>query len=152
MTPALSFLDTLKAATVNTETAEVAFRREVEERTKMLERERAFAFRRFNLMRMVADAIATAESEEVAVAATLAMVRIKLGWESDSDARTEVLTRFAPIAQAAFKSLSPPESDKPPPDVLKALAEFETWYASTHPAPFWVLFEHYIPETPRVDF
>jgi len=33
-----------------------------------------------------------------------------------------------------------------------ALAQFETWYAQTHTTPFWTLFEHYIPETPRVDF
>ena len=26
------------------------------------------------------------------------------------------------------------------------------WYAATHPQPFWVLFETYMPETPRVDF
>jgi hypothetical protein len=44
-------------------------------------------------------------------------------------------------------------------DVLKTAAEeaeaaegFETWYAATHPAAFWALFEQYIPETPRVDF
>ena len=36
--------------------------------------------------------------------------------------------------------------------LLGALDEFETWYHSTHPNAFWVLFEHYMPETPRVDF
>jgi hypothetical protein len=38
------------------------------------------------------------------------------------------------------------------PDVLAALGEFERWYAETHPKPFWVLFENYMSETPRVDF
>ena len=60
MTFAASFLDTLKAATVAAETAEAKFRREIAERTRQLERERAFAFRRFNLMRAVADAVASA--------------------------------------------------------------------------------------------
>ncbi len=34
-------------------------------------------------------------------------------------------------------------------DRLKA---FEEWYAQTHPQPFWILFENYMPETPVVDF
>jgi hypothetical protein len=37
-------------------------------------------------------------------------------------------------------------------DVIDALTEFERWYAETHPKPFWVLFENYMPETPVVDF
>jgi hypothetical protein len=36
--------------------------------------------------------------------------------------------------------------------VPEALAAFEAWYAGNRPTPFWVLFEHYIPETPQVDF
>ena len=69
------------------------------------------------------------------------------------------MSRFAPVAQAMFASLSPeiaaPLDDKPPttpPDVIGTLAEFERWYAETHPGPFWVLFENYMTETPVVDF
>jgi hypothetical protein len=36
--------------------------------------------------------------------------------------------------------------------VPDTLAEFENWYAGSRPVLFWVLFEQYIPETPRVDF
>jgi hypothetical protein len=36
--------------------------------------------------------------------------------------------------------------------MARALAEFEMWYRSTHSDAFWIHFEHYIPETPRVDF
>jgi hypothetical protein len=149
---AASFLDTLKAATVETESAEADFRREVAERTKQLAQERAFAFRRFNLMRAVAEAVASAESEEIAVAASLAVVRAKIGWTNDSEARTETLAHFAPIARAVFRSLGPSQEGEPLPDVIGALSDFEAWYVSSHPAAFWVLFEQYIPETPRVDF
>jgi len=38
------------------------------------------------------------------------------------------------------------------PDVAAALGEFEAWYAAAHGSAFWVLFDHYMPETPRVDF
>ena len=62
-----------------------------------------------------------------------------------------MLARFAPIAQAVFANLLPGE-EKSETDVPAALTQFETWYSQTHTTPFWTLFEHYIPETPRVDF
>ena len=63
MIPPASFLDTLKAAADNAAQAEDTFRREIEERTKALGRERAFAFRRLNLLRSIAEAVATAGRE-----------------------------------------------------------------------------------------
>jgi hypothetical protein len=37
-------------------------------------------------------------------------------------------------------------------DVRQALADFEDWYQATYRTPFWSLFEHYMTETPVVDF
>jgi hypothetical protein len=147
-----SFLDSLKESAAKADSAEADFRRKIGERIKGFEQARAFAYRRLNFMRALAEATAAAESEEIAVAHALAVVRTKLGWSSDSEARTAVLSRLAPVAQAMFTRLSPPEKNAPPPDIAKALADFEKWYGETHAQPFWVLFEHYMPETPRVDF
>ena len=144
MRPSAPFLDTLELAASRSAQAESDIRREWAERIKTLERERAFAHRRFNFVRAIAEAVATAESEEIAVAAATAAVRAKLGWWDESDARTEVLSRFVPIAQQIFAGLASvveKEGEAPPPDVLGALAAFETWYRETHPHPFWVLFE-----------
>ena len=162
MKPTPSFLDELKCAADKTATAEDEIRREAAQRIKALEVERAFAFRRLNLMRAIAEVVAGAEGEEIAVAAATAVLRAKLGWSSDSEARDEVITRFAPVAVAMYASLSPeietPSGQEPAqekiqvPDVLGALTEFERWYAEMHPVAFWVLFENYMPETPRVDF
>ncbi|MFA6265563.1 MAG: hypothetical protein WC670_07615 [Pseudolabrys sp.] len=158
MTPGPSFLDTLKHAADHAGAAEEAFRREIAERTKALANERAFAFRRYNLMRSVAEAVASAESEEIAVAAATAILRAKLDWDTDSEARIDVLSRFAIVAQQMFAALTPPDDDAsaadevPAVEVLEVLAAFEKWYAETHPNVFWVLFEHYMPETPLVDF
>jgi hypothetical protein len=158
MKPASSFLDELKLAADKTSTAEDEIRREMAERIKALEVERAYAFRRLNLMRAIAEVVATAEGEEIGVAAATAVLRARLGWSSDSEARDEVITRFAPVAIAMYASLSPEietpsgQQPAPEPDVLAALTEFERWYAETHPVAFWVLFENYMPETPRVDF
>jgi hypothetical protein len=153
MEPGPSFLDSLERAADRATAAESDFRRGIAERIKALESERAFAFRRLNLMRAIAEVVAGAESEEVAVAGAGAVLRTKLGWSSESEARTAVVSRFAPVAQVMFASLAPSDDeDAPRPDVIKALAEFETWYAETHPGPFWSLFENYMPETPVVDF
>ena len=67
MMPGPSFLDDLEHATERATQAENHFRRDVARQIKALENERAFSFRRYNLMRAVADAVASAESEEIAV-------------------------------------------------------------------------------------
>jgi hypothetical protein len=159
MIPTPSFLDNLKLAADAATVAEEKFRREIASRTKALETERAFAFRRLNTMRAIAEVVAGAEAEEIAVAAATAVLRAKLGWGTDSEARDLVISRFVPVAQAMFASPSPqiaaPAGDEPPPappDVIGTLAEFERWYDETHSGPFWVLFENYMTETPVVDF
>jgi hypothetical protein len=153
MGPAASYLDALKLSADQSAIAENEFRNQIAARIKELEKQRSFAFRRLNLMKEISSVIASAESEEIAVAAATAVLRAKLGWASDSDARVAVVSSFAPVAQAMFASLAPVESDdEEKPDVIRTLAEFEVWYEATHPNPFWVLFENYMPETPVVDF
>jgi len=148
-----SFLSTLELAAKQSAQSEKDFRREWAERIKNLERERAFAHRRLNFMRAIVDALASAESEEIAVAAATAVMRAKLGWASDSDARAEVLARFVPVARQVFVSLLPAADDGGPfADIIHALNEFETWYCETHPSSFWMLFENQMPETPLIDF
>ena len=153
MTASAGFLAALELTAKHSAQAESEFRRDRAERLKALERERAFAHRRLNFMRAIGDAVGKTESEEIAVAAATAAMRAKLGWWDESEARTQVLSRFAPVAQQMFASLAPIIEEKaPPPDVLAALAQFETWYPETHPHPFWMLFENEMPQTPLVDF
>jgi len=148
---AMSFLQDLHAAAREAEAAEAQFRGEAAARIAGLEQQRAFAHRRLNLMKGVVEAVGSAENEPTAVAYALAALRARLGWETDSEARAAVLARFAPVAEAVFASLVP-GTDGSEADVPAALTRFETWYSQTHTTPFWTLFEHYIPETPRVDF
>jgi hypothetical protein len=153
MTASAPFLDTLELAAEHSAQAESNFRRDWADRVKALERERAFAHRRLNFMRAIAEAVATTESEEIAVAAATAAMRAKLGWWDESDARTQVLSRFAPVAQQMFAALAPVvDEEAARPDVLGALVAFESWYRETHPHSFWMLFENEMPQTPLVDF
>ena len=146
------FLAVLQSAADNAAVAEAQFRRDANRRFAALEAARAFAHRRLNLMRAIADAAARPESEEIAVANALAVLREKLGWHGDSEARSEVLSHFAPVARAVAGSVSARDDGGSEPDVMTTLAEFEAWYAQNHPGPFWALFEQHFPETPLVDF
>lgn len=141
----------LAAAADRARDEEAAYRREAAARIAALETERAFAFRRLAVMRATADAVAAAPDEPIAVAGALAALRSRLGWTSDSDARAAVLSRFAAVAAALFAAADPAREGAATA-VEASLAEFEAWYAGAHGRPFWTLFEHEIPETPRVDF
>lgn len=147
---ALPVLQALAAAADGADRAERQYRQDAGQRIAALEQERAFAFRRLNLMRELADAIAGADAEESAVGIAAATLRGKLGWSSESEARSEVTERFAPVAQALFRSLT--GEDEPVPAPQLALADFERWYADSRKTPFWILFERYVQETPLVDF
>ena len=145
-----SFLLELKTAAEAAKTAEGSFRREAALRISTLEQERAFAFRRLNLMQAIAEAVASAESEEIGVANALAVLRACLGWSSDSEARSEVIIRFSPVALAVFRAAA--SGEEPVVNAHAALETFEHWYVQTRGSSFWLLFEHPMPDTPLVDF
>jgi len=145
-----SFLDAMRQSADRAAAAEEGFRRDYAQRVAVLERERAHAFRRFNFMRSLADAVAAGESE-TAVARALAVFRDKLGWAGDSEARTATVEHFRPVIESMMEALGAKDGEAVP-DVPGALAEFEAWYAAAHGSAFWMLFDHYMPETPRVDF
>lgn len=151
MSGAIPLLETLESAANGAAAAETAYRREAAERIKTLERERSFAFRRLSLMKPITEAVAQAESEEVAVAASQAILRAKLGWSTDSEARSAILTQFAAVARGLFAYLHP-QPEMPAAAVLAVLADFEAWYEATHRTSFWDLFDQPIPEMPLVDF
>ncbi|TDR84563.1 hypothetical protein [Enterovirga rhinocerotis] len=110
MTRLSLWLDELGRATAAAETAEQDYRADFARRVAALAEERAVAYRRANLVRAVAEAVAGAEDEQAAVAHGLAVLRTRLGWSSDSEARTEILSRFAPVCAAAFSARDPSPS------------------------------------------
>ncbi|WP_374368445.1 hypothetical protein [Dongia sp.] len=147
-----SFLQVLDTAAHEAAMAEKAYRREAADRIKLLERARSFAFRRLGLLQVMSDAVGRAESEEMAVANCLAILRAKLGWLSEDDeARSAVLTRFALVAKAMFAHLQPAE-EVPAPNVVEEMIVFEAWYESSQSTSFWNLFDQPMVETPLVDF
>lgn len=152
MSATASFMNDLQQATLQADNAETELQKEIVARRNAIERDRKFAYRRFNFMRSMTDAVASADKPEIAVANAQAAMRNSLGWSDDSESRQAALTEFAPVALAVYASLAPAEAEPPEPDVLGELAAFETRYETRFGSPFWVLFENYIPETPLVDF
>ncbi len=163
----------LTAAAAEAQAREEAFRADMAVTAKRLETERATAYRRLNFMRTLAHLAASAETPEAAAGAAKAHVRASFGWDTDSEARTGVLEHIAPIATALFSAthaMEPQagavdgtaqdtslavrtcaEAEEPVAPAV-ALSAFENWYEQTRASSFWFLFEHYMPETPRVDY
>ena len=150
-TAATSFLDELKTVATRAEAAEAQYRQEAVQRTAQLEKERAFAYRRLNLLNAVAGAMPRAvEDEDAAVTDGLVLLRDRLNWSTVDESRNEVLRRFAPVVVAVLRAVAHPESASPG-SVADALAEFETWYLDQRRNPFWALFEQELPELPLVE-
>lgn len=164
MTAAATYIERLQKAADEAQSLEVAYRREAATRIAALERERALAFRRMNLMRSVAEAAKPQvddtsdpvgqSGEEIAVARALALVRVRLGWLSDSETRDKTLARFAPVVIALHRVSVGQDQSMPDGSqaIGEALGRFEAWYEEAHGVSFWMLFENPMPDTPRVDF
>ncbi|MEO3385311.1 hypothetical protein [Mesorhizobium sp. CAU 1741] len=150
------FIAALRAEAARCEEAETEFRRTMNARLAALTQARAFANRRMNLMRSMLDVVTRCEDRDVAVASALSVLRGRLGWRDDSPARDDVLSEYAKLAGAGFDAThqpeAPAEASAEPVDVGEALEAFEQWYVGARGKPFWVLFEHYMPETQLVDF
>lgn len=156
MTPSPTFLDALKSAADQASGAETAFHRELAQRIKLLEQERAFAFRRLNLMQLIANSVMASEDRDVAIAGSLAMVRIELGWDGEDDGHNLVMTQLKPVSEAVLAVLNPPaeenaQPEAPAPDPVEALKQFEQWYTATYQRSFWSLFDQERPELPLVE-
>jgi hypothetical protein len=150
--PAQALLATFEAAATAAGAAETAIRKRAEAEIAAAERERAFAYRRLNLMRTLIRATAAAETEEEAAGRGVAAVRAQLGWDADSATRVETLGRFSPVVRAVFAGLAPTEDGKTrTADVAGTLTDFEAWYERTYGLSFWRLFEQEIAELPLVE-
>jgi len=149
--PATAVLAAFEKAAGTASEAEAAMRRQMEAEMLRLERERAFAYRRLNFMRALSSGILPAENEQAAVANGCVVVRAELGWENDSETRTETLARLAPVIEATFACLTAAAGDRAADHIVQALSDFEAWYRARFEQPFWMLFERHVEELPLVE-
>jgi hypothetical protein len=144
MSDAAEFMAGLHAQANAAAAEETAWRQEAARRGELLERARAHAFRRWNVLRELSAAMqGDAEDREAAVARGLAQVRQRLGWPDVPDAsRQAVLEALRPVAEALLGNGEPQE----------AVAAFETWFETRTGASFWALLDQPVYDTPVVDF
>lgn len=131
------WLDDLDEAGRNAAAEEDAYRRDFARRVAELAEARAVAFRRANLVRAISDAVALAEDEQAAVAHGLAVLRTRLGWSSDSEARAEILASFAPVCEAihAARISSAPHAEVLAGGESRSTQDDASFEAGLRPAP-----------------
>ncbi len=142
-----AYLDGLDAAARAASTAERDWQAEAARRAAELKAERAFAWRRLNLMRSLAGAVRGGEDEETALAAGRAAFLRETGLTGATEAQRQVAERFAPVLIAIRAAIAEDGAGDP----SAALAAFEAWYAEDRGRPFLALMEREIVDLPLVE-
>jgi hypothetical protein len=152
----------LEADCTAAERAERSARAEIDARLREVERARAFAWRRLNVLKDMMRAAAVEPDRGVAVERQLAGLFRDIGWiESSLDelgsGALPLLDRLRPIAEALHGACHPRDADQPATDgaaldVLAAFRAFEDWFEADRGQPFLQVFERYVPPTPPVEF
>lgn len=138
----------LEAVAASAWREEEALRHRMAAEVARLERRRAFAHRRMNLVRTLIAPIAAAATEEAAASAQRAAARRELGWEREGDYHRAILDRLKPVGIALWHSVRGEESATA---ALAELEAFETWFETSHKEPFYALFDRTPPEVGLVE-
>jgi hypothetical protein len=139
-------IETLTAAARTASIAEQDHQKEAARRAAELRVERAFAWRRLNLVRATASAVRGAEGPEAIASPGRATLLREVGWAGATEAQREVAERFVPVAASLAAAAAGEEADP-----AAALAAFEAWYAEARQAPFLALMEREVVELPLVE-
>ncbi|HEV2301291.1 MAG TPA: hypothetical protein VGR91_06945 [Stellaceae bacterium] len=140
------FLDALHTAAEAREREEEAFRRDSERRLAALVAARVAAYRRYNLLKGMAEAAAADAEADGKAAAALDFALAETGWGEENAAYGEVRGELA--ATAAAIAAPPPQGEA----VLGAFAGFEAWYEARFAGAFLDLLERERAFLPAVDF
>ncbi len=120
--------------------AEADYRIQTRDRLAQLEASRVAAYRRLNLLRDMAAAVAAVTDDAAAVEAGLDHVCARTGWSEADAAWAEVRERLKPVALAMRAAELPTAApEQPPASVLApvlAFASFEAWYRARFDADF----------------
>jgi len=151
MSQALAALVTdLEGAAAAAWREEEALRTRMAQEIAVLERRRAFAFRRSHLVKALGAAAARAEKSEDVAAAQRTSVRHELGWEIESEFHRAILDGLRPAGEAVA-NFARSEGDVAPSAILAELEAFEAWYLSTYGEAFYALFDREVPQVALVE-
>jgi hypothetical protein len=153
--PLTALLDDLDRIAHDAAVNEENYRKEAAVRFRELEQDRAFGFRRLNLMRTVTAALDGCENEDEAILRGSAAFLHELGWSGTSETQQETLTNFAPVIAACWQAMQPvsPEAEASPDAarIIEKLRAFEAWFAEHRNGPFLSIMEQEIVELSLVE-
>ena len=125
------FLDELRTAAEEKERRESDYRRESRRLLESLEVERTRAYRRYNLLKDMAEAAAGHAEPQAAIEAQLAVAIAESGWSEARSGYAELRERLSSVAALVHERLHPSAGEAPAPaasGVPDAVARFEEWY------------------------
>lgn len=149
--PLAIYLDRLDRSARDANAKEDTLRRDLTRRLRELEDERAFAFRRLNLMRSVSASIAEAKDGAEAVQKGSSVLLREVGWTGANEQQKQVVERFIPVVISAWNAAREEGGDPHGDAVGRALAEFENWFAEDRKTPFLALLGREVVELPLVE-
>jgi hypothetical protein len=159
---AMALIARLEADCTAAEQVERSARAEIEARLREVERARAFAWRRLNVLKDMLRAATDEPDRAVAVEQQLVGLFRDIGWIESSlvelgPAAMPLLDRLRPIAEALHGACHHQHAAEPPTedlalDALAAFRAFEDWFEADRGQPFLQVFERYTPPTPLVEF
>lgn len=132
--------------------AEAALRKSMAEEIARIECQRAFAFRRTRLVRLLVSSSMGAADEQTALAAQSQALCEELGWSTENPAHKEILQRLEPVGKAVWQCACATDEQVDSVATNDALRDFEDWFDKARGQSFYRLFEHHVPDTPLVDF
>ncbi|HKU95364.1 MAG TPA: hypothetical protein VJR58_08815 [Vineibacter sp.] len=118
---------------------EADYRIQVRDRLAQFEAARVAAYRRLNLLKGMAAAIAAVAEEPAALEAGVDHVCTRTDWSAADAAYAEVRARLLPVAMAmrAAEQTPTPQQPAPSPQApILAFASFEAWYRGRFDADF----------------
>jgi hypothetical protein len=153
------FLDDLHSVAEAKEQEESAFRTASRRQLEALERERAHAFRRYNLLKDMVAAAGDPEAEPC-IQSQLAVALAETGWSEAKPGYPEVRERLGRVAAVIHAHLHPPATNEDVPAsatvtgvVTVALVDFELWHRERFGQDFLDLLGREAPSfQPLVDF
>jgi hypothetical protein len=131
--------------------AEDEFRNNISKRMRELEEERAFAFRRLNLVKAIGAAVLGAKDEDEAKEQGASAFLTEVSWTGGSQSQRDVVARFEPVALALWAASKPEATAQDTANVSKELAAFEEWFGQNREAAFLTLMQQELPELPLVE-
>ncbi|RUM97091.1 hypothetical protein EET67_14585 [Pseudaminobacter arsenicus] len=146
-----AYLEDLGSIAREASIAEEQFRKQAALRAEELKTERAFAFRRLNLVKAIGRAVSSAENEEDALKIGRNVFFREVSWNGATQKQKEVADQFDAVVLAIWSAVRPAEETDEQPLVGDALAAFEKWYGENRNTAFLNLMEREIVELPLVE-